>query len=438
MGAGGSSRKKGDGKASSEGRKSKDAKPNQTCDAERQAVVQEVLELSNIEEPSHAKLKALTTSLRRNRRPPPDPLLVQSLDEAICKLVYEACSHGNEHSLLQLLEKHGDQYAHAKLFYAEGLTPLMLACENTNIDVIATLIEKNANPNERNNFKSTALHYAASLQATAMPLVLLLEAGAEPDPSNQLQATPAFHLLSNRLLSLDQQRSGIMLLKCGGLDLNKPDYDGNSLVFHANLQTTGGLHAVLCANAALAETGKTLAMGDKIVRAEVLKALMDCSPPQLNSVIDGVDCAQLDGQSIVVYKDVETKWVSQAAHRNPNWKTDLIRAIQIVSETHPHFDIDRHVDQASTSTLMQFMLECCVDPQYTPLFKHPIEAQIVEVCAAYDATELMYRDMRVDRPSKCRACRCAYMRMCICVCLHFIYVTYTHQAFISKTARPLS
>ena len=195
MGAGGSSRKGKDGAASSDGKKSKDRKKNQNCDAERQAVALKVLELSNIDEPSHAKLKALTTSLRRNRRPPPDPLLVQSLDGAICKRVYEACSSGNVHMLLQLLEKHGDQYAHAKLFYAEGLTPLMLACQNTNIDVIATLIEKNANPNERNNFQSAAMHYAASLQATALPLVLLLEAGADPDPRNQLQATPAIHLL---------------------------------------------------------------------------------------------------------------------------------------------------------------------------------------------------------------------------------------------------
>ena len=379
MGAGGSSRKGKDGAASSDGKKSKDRKKNQNCDAERQAVALKVLELSNIDEPSHAKLKALTTSLRRNRRPPPDPLLVQSLDGAICKRVYEACSSGNVHMLLQLLEKHGDQYAHAKLFYAEGLTPLMLACQNTNIDVIATLIEKNANPNERNNFQSAAMHYAASLQATALPLVLLLEAGADPDPRNQLQATPAIHLLSNRLLNLDQQRLAMMLLKFGGLDLNKPDYDGNSLVFHANLQTTGGLHAVLCANPTLADTGMSLTMGSKIVRAEVLKALMDCSPPQLNSAINGLDATELDGQSIVVYKDIESKWVSQAAHRNPNWKQDLIRALHIVGETHPHFDIDRQVDHGFTSTLMLFMLECCVDPQYTPLFKHPIEAQIIEV-----------------------------------------------------------
>ena len=358
MGAGGSSKVDGD-KSSSGGDKASSSRKHATNpDAERQAVVEEVLELYKGDN-SGVNLKALATSLRSNRHPPPDPLLVQSLKEEICKRVYDACSNANREKLLQLVEKHGDKYAHAKLFYAEGLSPLMLASQKPhieNLEVITALLEKNVDPDQRNDFQSTALHYAAALQASAMPLVLLLEAGADPDPRNQVQASPAVLLLGNRLLDLRQQRSAMMLLKMNGMELNKPDYDGNSLVFHANLRSTGGLHAVLAADPAHADAAQTLTMGDKTVRKDVLKAIMDCSPAQLNLAIDGVDSSRLDGQSIVFYTDCETNWLSQAAHRNKlDWKKDLVRTLHILAETHPNFDIDRPVGHASTSTLMQYV-----------------------------------------------------------------------------------
>jgi ankyrin repeat protein len=72
--------------------------------------------------------------------------------------------------------------------YSSGMTPLLQACKNNNIEVIETLCILKANVNIFNNAKS-ALYYCCS-NGNLDAVKLLISLGAEVDKENILGKTP--------------------------------------------------------------------------------------------------------------------------------------------------------------------------------------------------------------------------------------------------------
>ena len=88
----------------------------------------------------------------------------------------------------------------------DGDSPLHVS---RNIEDVRTLLKADADPNSRNDFGATPLHYAALMYKDSEIVEALLEAGADPNLQNEVGATP---LLAMKKMD-SVQRSHARLLR---------------------------------------------------------------------------------------------------------------------------------------------------------------------------------------------------------------------------------
>lgn len=105
-------------------------------------------------------------------------------------------------------------------YTSDGTTPLMLACNHGQDEVVELLIEKGANIMARDSFGGTALH--DSVYRDSNSTLLLIKAGAAIDTQSINGLTPLM------IAAMYGPLSQVKVLLAAGADLHLKDDEGNS------------------------------------------------------------------------------------------------------------------------------------------------------------------------------------------------------------------
>lgn len=100
---------------------------------------------------------------------------------------------------IDILLNHGAQIDAATEYRLE--TPLMHAAKKSNRLAMNALLSRKANPNMRNNWRQTALHFAVA-QNDVRALEILLNHGAEIDVADDEFETPLMNAVKKKFLDV--------------------------------------------------------------------------------------------------------------------------------------------------------------------------------------------------------------------------------------------
>ena len=146
-------------------------------------------------------------------------------DECGCKALHYACINNSSPEVFScLLEKGADINACLN----DGMTPLMIAAEDSLVNVVTFLIKQGANVDLQDSYGKTALHYAlGSLNFLFEILCCLIQKGADVNTGSNDKLTPLM------IAAEKGHINALTLLIKFGADADLQDKNGKTALHHA-------------------------------------------------------------------------------------------------------------------------------------------------------------------------------------------------------------